>query len=143
MKELIKTSETNRNIYPYIHCTISAYNILYIKEIIDWARELSHNPPHVSFNLLHEPELQHISVLTKKLKQKAIDRLNKIKQNYNLSKTEQNGVDSCLAILNSSLEDTEKTVELRKQLKEHTLCIDRWRNEDFFQFFRNFKEAFL
>ena len=142
MESLMKKSEINKNIYPYIHCTVSVYNILYMKEIIDWSRGLSSTPPHVAFNLLHAPEFQHIVVLTKDLKQKAIDNLNEMRKTYKLYEEERNGIDSCLKILKSSLEDNKQIIELREQLKEHTLSIDRWRNEDFFSVFPELKETF-
>ena len=126
-----------------IECTVSIYNILYITELIKWSEGLSPSSrPAVYFNMLHQPDFQHISVLTKPLKKKAIKHLKdfKYKNTQTLYETEIESINYIINVLESSLEDTDKIIDLRKSLKEHTITLDRWRKENFNKVFPELTE---
>ena len=156
MERLMEISKKHKNIWPYIHCTISAFNALYIKEMIDYAKSLSEKfqtkDPHVSFNILRQPSYQSLPVLPKSLKLKAIERLNQLLSEgeeggcrredggwRGLLPEEKAGAKAVILILESSMEDNEEIIDLRDRLRKHTLLIDRFRKEDFFSVFSEFQ----
>ncbi|MCZ0931936.1 MAG: twitch domain-containing radical SAM protein [Oligoflexia bacterium] len=134
-KHIEKLLLLSSNVEVKIECTVSAYNVLYITELIEWTRKLAKNIPPlpVYFNILHQPEFQHFSLLTKSLKQKVIKHYTIFKQEKKemLYKSEIEGINYVINTLKSSLEDTEKITNLRRSLKEHTITLDRWRKENF------------
>ena len=136
-KNIKKLLLLSNNVSVEIDCTISIYNVLYVTELIRWTRRLAEKlkikPPPVYFNMLHQPEFQHISILTKPLKQKVIKHLRSFKQNEEemLYKSEIEGINYIIKTLQSSLEDTKEIIKLRRVLKEHTIALDHWRKESF------------
>ncbi|MCZ0933175.1 MAG: twitch domain-containing radical SAM protein [Oligoflexia bacterium] len=141
-KNMERVINLSGNVNVSINCTVSVYNILYLSELIDWSRNIAKrwnkNIPIVHFDLLHHPFFQQISILPFSLKEKAMDRLNQIKERVQLFPTEIKDMNSLIKILQSSFEENKKIQELRSQLKEHTKIFDRWRKEDFFSVFPEF-----
>lgn len=131
MERLLQLSD---NVKVHIICTVSAYNVFYIHELIEWSRYLAKKlkvpAPPVYFNMLHQPKFQHISVLTRSLKQKVIELCNNMMK-MNLYQLEREGVSYIINFLQSSLDDTEEVTHLRMLLKKHTEILDEWRNEKF------------
>ena len=136
-KNIEKLILLSNNVRVEIECTVSVYNVLYISELIQWTRRLAKKlkapVPFVYFNILHQPDFQNISVLTKTLKQEVIRRLQylALEEKDMLYKSEIEGINYIFNTLRSSLEDTEKIINLRSSLKEHTTTLDRWRQENF------------
>lgn len=131
-----------KNVKISICCTVSVYNILYVPELINWsrkiARKLKTNAPLVYFNMLHQPEFQHVSILSQILKKKAAEQLNEIETTQELYPVEKANIKSVIGILQRSMADDEKTEHLRTLLKEHTAILDQWREENFFSVFPEF-----
>ena len=139
MERILKLSG---NVEVSINCTVSVYNILYLSELIDWSRNiakrLNKDIPIVHCDLLHHPFFQQMSVLPFSLKEKAIDRLNHVREEKKLFPAEERDIGSLIQILQSSHKEDEKVKVLRSQLKEHTRILDQWRKESFFSVFPEF-----
>ena len=132
------------NVQISINCTVSVYNILYIRDLIIWSRRIAEKSggdiPIVYFDMLHSPKLQHIRVLPPSLKKTAIKRLQSIIEEIELFPTEKEDINSLIKTLGSTKENDDVQA-LRTQLKEHTKMLDQWRNEDFFSVFPDFKDC--
>ena len=142
-KYMEKLLQQPGNIEVSINCTVSVYNILYLSELVRWSRQLkqkhSKKSIHISFDLLHKPLFQQISILPSNLKKKAIERLNFLKDREKLFPKELEDIKSLIDQLKFFLEDDEEILKLRKQLKEHIIVFDKWRQENFVSIFPEFK----
>ena len=185
MERLWLLSRKHKNLRPYIHYTVSAFNVLSVGEILDFARSLSlpgrnscrktaeqkgggggtdsggnlqnkaarpdglykeapgggADRPEVSFNILHGPEYQHISILPPVLKQKALSSLQKLNQAPDLTPQERRGLRAAVHLLQETREDTKEIARLRDRFKAHVLFLDRVRKEDFYSAFPEFQGA--
>ena len=144
-KNMESLLQLSKNVKVYIICTVSVYNVFYVHELIEWSRYLAKklkvSAPPIYFNILHQPEFQHISVLTKSLKLKVIDRYKGIINGEEvLYKKEREGIKYVINLLQSSLEDTKQITHFRKLLKEHTEILDNWRGEGFSLVFPELEE---
>ena len=131
-----------KNVKISINCTVSVYNVLYLSELIVWAhkigKKLRKGGLPVYIDTLHQPEIQHISVLHPALKRFAIERLEQTIQQRDIAPIQRADIISVIKILQSSMVDTQEIQNLRAQLKEHTRVIDGWRNENFLSVFPEF-----
>ena len=144
MERLMEMAKKHKNLRPYILCTVSVFNALYLGEIIDFARQLSKKfqtpeAPEVSLNIVHMPDFQSLTVLPKPLKRRAIEGLKDLAGSGRLFPSEAGSARAVIYMLEASLEDSPKIRELRGRLKKHILLIDKWRGEDFFSVFPEFK----
>ena len=141
-KNLRTILQLPENVKISINCTVSVYNVLYLSELIvgayKIADKLRKDGLPVYIDTLHQPEIQHISVLHPALKRLAIERLEQIVQQRDIVHMQRADVISIIKILQYSMEDTEEIQNLRAQLKEHTRIIDGWRNENFLSVFPEF-----
>ncbi len=140
MKTVLRLSG---NVQISINCTVSVYNILYIRDLIIWSRKVAEksggDTPIIYFDMLHSPKFQHICVLPPFLKKTAIKRLHSIIKEAKLFPTEKEDINSLVKTLQSTRENRDIQI-LRTQLKEHTKILDQWRNENFFSVFPEFKD---
>ena len=149
MERLLEISQKSRNIIPYINCATSAFNVLSLGELIRWSRKLSSRfgiPIPVNFDMIHWPAFHHISVLREDLKREAKNRLEAIGRDDSLSPRllpqEENGLNHLIRVLESPPKPRASDIFLRKQMEEHTLSIDKFRGESFFQVFPEFGGRF-
>jgi MoaA/NifB/PqqE/SkfB family radical SAM enzyme len=66
----------NRNIRVYLFPTINIQNVLYLKELIDWASQIG---IELTYSLLHYPHYLNINNMTESAKQLVIDRFSNSK----------------------------------------------------------------
>lgn len=142
-KNMEKLLEFGKNIQPYINCTVSVYNVFYMDELIEWSQNLAKKlqalVPEIRLNMVHQPEFQHISVLTKPLKMKVIELYKRLLSNTDIQ-MEQGELQAIINILRDSIEDTDRIIKLRAILKAHTEFFDRYRKESFGLVFPELKE---
>lgn len=111
--------ETNPNVKVTIFCTVSNFNIFYLKEINDWAKNLK---LPLMFNLLHYSSFNCIKNLPSKVKERLVQKYNS---------TDINGIKEIINFLGQESRD-----ELENFLLE-TEEVDRIRNQKFPEIFKD------
>ena len=138
-KEILNLPE---NVEIIIHCTVSVFNVLYLHKLLEWLNDIlkessTQRQVHCVIETIFAPVEQHVSVLPRSLKKQAIKNLEKIRQNYK-KLFFKDTIIGLINILKTSMEDTQETIQLRKQLKKEIQVIDKWRGENFFSVFPEF-----
>jgi len=135
--KLPKTVEVSLN------CTVSIYNILYIADLMSWLREMAQRlrviRPVCYFDMVHQPEFQHISILPRALKQKSLVRIKRLLREADLYPSEIRDINYLINLLQASMKDTKRILFLRNEFRKHTKILDQLRNEKFFKVFPEFK----
>jgi MoaA/NifB/PqqE/SkfB family radical SAM enzyme len=128
VEQNIKTISRCKNIKPLIHSTVQNLNILYLNELINWAKELN---IYLEFDTVTRPNYFHYSNLPGALKIKAIDNINILLKDK-LDGHIQKNLLSFLSVLKTSEEDK----DLWGQFVANISIRDSIRNNSYQKFLR-------
>ena len=124
--------ETYINEVPHVSVsiasTVQAMNVLYLDDLYNWLYDINtkyNESLHVNMSLMSNPRRLTVDVLTPKLKQMALDRLNKMDTTF-VYKPDR------LEAVKKKLKEPEPDdiIELRNQFKYYTKTLDKVRNEN-------------
>lgn len=126
-----KFSEIESNIKKYknldnatfmITCTVQNFNLLNVREMIDFAHDMS---IHLYLNYLHWPSYLHLSVLPKKIKERALEKIRNTEKEKLIHVT---NFDSLLDVITNQINVTD--VSKMQTFKNMIVTRDRYRKID-------------
>ncbi len=116
-----------------LHCTVQAYNVLYLDRLFDYVAQpgFSALEPFVVVNPLSEPGFFDVRILPEELRREAERRLVAVKERYAATWAERcpeapQHVDAVIALLHAPLHDREHRVA---EFRRVTVALDARRSE--------------